>query len=449
MKQTTRHSLIGVALAVLASGCAETNFPDATGEGRIRGIAAIPDAPELFFLIEERLVGNVDYTGVAGFETYDDLSYNFNFDYALSGDIDPTRIATQAIDVVDGVEYTVIITGTLDNPTLTLWEDEQREWGDTETVLEPFFTNFATSLGSVDVYLLDEGTTPVLGSELGTIAPGERLAPGDIESGNYEIVFTVPDDPATILYTSGLINALPRSRPLFALFDPTAINTAPSLMTIISEGGQSTPVADENFPGQFRFYHASPTVGNVDLYLDNDFSTPFASDVAYGDLVPYLDATSITPILTATAVGNSGAVVLENTLVTPLGERRTIALIGDMAEPNIVTLENNGRPLSVSPIIRVVNLSATQDFVNIYLQDPGTEITETTFAAFAGIPPFFDTAYFGRAEGMIEMTVTNFASIEPVAPPIVFGSSIGDVIDIAIIETVDPDELAIDVYSTQ
>ena len=449
MKKTFSHGLAALILAILVGGCAETNFPDATGEGAVRGIAAISDAPELFFLIEERLVSSVDYSGVAGYETYDDLSYNFNFDVALPGDIDTTRVATQFVDVIDGMEYTVVLTGSLDNPTLTLWEDTEREWTESETVFEPFFANFAPSLGSVDVYMHAEGTVPVVGNELGTLAPGERMTPGDIESEAYEIIFTAPGDPTTVLYTSSRINALPRSRPLFALFDPTQVNTAPATMNIISEGGQSTSVADPNYPGQFRTYHASPTIGNVDLYVDNDFTAPIATNVAFGDVIPYIDAASITPILTATAIGNPGAVVLESSLVTPLGEHRTVVLVGDLAEPNIITLQDNGRPLSISPIIRIVNLASTQNFINIYLLDPGAEITATTLAAFAGIPPFFDTAYFGRAGGMIEMTVTNFANTTPVAPPVVFDSAIGDVIDISIVETVDPDELAIDVYSRQ
>jgi hypothetical protein len=140
-----------IVIAIFANGCAETTRPLATGTGSIRGIAAIVDAPDSLFMIEERRVGPTPYKGVAGFNIYDDLSYNFNFDFFLPGDIDRTRLTTQFIDVVADMEYTVVLTGSIDNPTTILWEDAQREWDDAETVFEPVFAHISPALGDVDV----------------------------------------------------------------------------------------------------------------------------------------------------------------------------------------------------------------------------------------------------------------------------------------------------------
>ena len=45
----------------LSSGCAESTRAVATGKGKIRGINSIVDAPQLFFQIEERNIGVVNF----------------------------------------------------------------------------------------------------------------------------------------------------------------------------------------------------------------------------------------------------------------------------------------------------------------------------------------------------------------------------------------------------
>ena len=74
-----------LAIAGAMGGCGESSQPVATGKGQIRGINAIVTAAEVGFLIEERNLGGVNFKGATGFSTFDDLTYNFNFDYFLPG----------------------------------------------------------------------------------------------------------------------------------------------------------------------------------------------------------------------------------------------------------------------------------------------------------------------------------------------------------------------------
>lgn len=434
-----------LALAWMLGGCAETSLPDPTGKGKVRGIATIVDAPDVGFFIEERIIGNVAYKAVGGFEEYDDLTYNFNFDIFLPGEDDAVRLATQFIDVVRDMEYTLILTGSVDNPAIVMWEDAEREWTGTETVFEPAFAHFSPQLGDVDVYFAEPDTAPALGNEIGTLSNGGRLPVQDFPQGDYELILTAADDPSTVLYTSAVIDAVATSRPLFVIFDADPSIAGPVAVSLINENGTSTNIPDPSFPAQLRAYHANFSVGNVDIYFNEDFASPVYADVAFAELGNYVDLTEASTRLTVTAAGNPGAIIFENDIIVALGAKRTVMLVGDDATPFFNALNDEPRPLSTGPVLRISNLAINDDFINIYILEPGTEITETTNATFFGLPSQVDTNYFSQVAGMYEMTITSITDVTPIAPTLMLDLAVGDVIDIAILDTADPTafELAI------
>ena len=203
--------LVATLIVVAAeSGCAESTREKATGEGNIRGINAIVTAPLVGFLIEERAIANLDFKGNSGFNRFDGLGYNFNFDLLRPGIIEPDRLATQFIDVGADIEYTVVLTGTIANPSSFFWEDSIREWSGTETVFEIVLAHLAPSMGELDFYFAAPGTVPVLGQAVGSLTNGTRLPILEFDGGGlgglYELILTPKDDPATIVYRADLCN---------------------------------------------------------------------------------------------------------------------------------------------------------------------------------------------------------------------------------------------------
>ncbi|MDH3552622.1 MAG: hypothetical protein OER22_08415, partial [Gammaproteobacteria bacterium] len=63
-----RYLIPAVCMAAVCLGACsnESKLPVATGKGNIRAINAIPSAPAFSFLIEERLIGSVDYRASTG-----------------------------------------------------------------------------------------------------------------------------------------------------------------------------------------------------------------------------------------------------------------------------------------------------------------------------------------------------------------------------------------------
>jgi hypothetical protein len=438
-----------IAAAIVVGSCAETQRQTATGKGRIRGIAAIVDAPDTVFRIEEKSLGTLRYKAATSYASYDDLEYNFNFDIQLPTDTDLTRLASQFVDVIADTDYTIILTGTFANPQTIVWEDAPREWTGTETVFEPTFAHFSPALGDVDVYFAPPGTPPVLGNAVATLANGERVRSPDVESALYEVILTAAGNPSNILYTSEVLQGTERTRPVFAIFDADPSITSPVAMHIVSEGGGSLGVPDPAFPAQLRFYHTAFGVENVDFYFDDDFGNRIFADVAFGELTTYTGVSDADTKVTLTATGNTGAILHENGIVIPPGSKQTIVLAGDPATLFFNQLKDEPRPLAVGAALRVANFAINNDFTKAYLLEPGTEINAFTEALFGGLSSQADTGYFSFEQGPFEMTITDFNDIVPIAPPVTLDLAVGEILEIAILDTVDPAVFELTVYDRQ
>ena len=404
----------------------------------MRGIAAIVDAPDIVFYIEERAIGNLPYKGVVGFREYDDFSYNFNFEYSSPGERDLVRFLTHPLKVNADMLHTMIVTGSIDNPVVLEWEDAEREWAETETVVEVTFANFSPAIGDVDVYFVPPGTTPVLGNAVGTLANGERLPPTDFAEGVYEIIITPAGDPTNILYLSGAIVTGVRNQPLIAIFDADPTIPSPVAVSLITAQEFQSPLPDPRFASQVRLYHAGVGTENADVYFDDDFTSPVISNLGFKELSPYLDSANGVVKVTLTAVNNPGAILLEREIVVTAGTLRTLALLGEPANLLMNVIADQARPLSTFAVMRIAHWAINAEFLTVYLLEPGTEITDTTFPLTPGLRSEFDTGFLGIDPGMHELTVTEFGSLVPIAAPIILDLREFDVADVAIIDTVDP-----------
>jgi hypothetical protein len=143
-----RNFLLCLA-AFLAAGCAQdSGLPTPSGKGTIRGINAIPASPTVTFKIEERPLDTLIYKAASPGARYDDFDYNFNFDALLSAE-GSTRIASVPLNIDANRDYTLVLTGDLEAPDVLVWDIDQREWNDTETVFELRFAHLAESQGKV------------------------------------------------------------------------------------------------------------------------------------------------------------------------------------------------------------------------------------------------------------------------------------------------------------
>ena len=438
-----------LAVVIAVSSCVKSSRPVATGKGDIRGINAVVTAPNISFLIEERPLADMGYKETSGFNKFDDLTYNFNFDLFLPGALTATRVATQLVDVLADHQHTVVITGTIANPSTLAWDDPVRQWEESETVFEAIFAHLAASISAIDVYFAPTGTPPLLGAEIGSLASGARLAGMDFADVEYELILTLQGDPATILYQSVPIITTARTRVTIAIFDPDPSNTGDVAVSLIADSGATLPIPDVNFPAQLRVLHAAFGVENVDGYFDRNFASLIYSAIGFQGLATYADVAAVNTTLTLTQVGNSGATIHEGDIFVAPTSKSTAVLGGTLAAPFFFIVVDDARPLETFPVVRLINMSVNTDPVNIYMLEPGTPIEETTLPAFSGFPARFDTGFFGAQVGLQEFTLTLVGETTPIATPLILDLANGDIVDIVIVDTVDPTMLEVVVFDSR
>ena len=435
--QSTFLSVACVWVALALSGCAETQRPESTGKGSVRAINAIVDSPDLVFRNEERSQGNIGFRTTVGFTNWDDLEYTFNFDIFLPDQDDAIRLASQFVDVVVDTEYSLALVGSLDDPSVIMWEDAERSWEGTETVFEADFVHLSPMTGQVDVYFVLDGAAPVPGEEVGTLSFGERLPFREFPEGDYSLVLTAPNDPANVLFTGTAARLAPAVRLTVALFDPDRSITAPVAVNfILSDGAALTP-SDINSPPKARLLNAVFGGVNLDGYFNNDLGAAVFSDVGFSELSTYVDLVDLVTPLTVTEAGNPANVVVEQDLQFVGNSFRTMAVYEFAGETQIRAVLDDARPLATFPVMRITSFASNIDFLDIYEQEAGTDIT-FEFPTFGAITPGVSTAYFSSREGMREITVVRTLEKDPIATPLVVDLVNGQIIDIIIVDTADP-----------
>ena len=329
-----RDLLLALACAIVVSGCAgETNRPQATGKGTVRAINAIETSPGIVYLIEERSIGTVNYKSASAANEWDDLAYTFNFEVTLAGDSTRTRVASQFIDVVVDTDYTIVLTGDLAAPDVTLWEAPRRTFEEGETVFEARFGHAAPGQAAVDVYFAAPGIAPAPGQAIGSIAPGEVLAPADYEAGDWVLTLTAAGDPGTVLFTSRTLTPVVPGSYTFTIFNTDANDVAPVAVQLISATGASSKVNDANFPPRLQLVQASTALATADVYLEDNgdmLTAPVVTDLAFRDVTAELPAFVGSNFLTYTTPMEPAAILFEAEPVIAAGTRNRFVTLGDM-----------------------------------------------------------------------------------------------------------------------
>ncbi len=431
------RALIVLAVAMLG-GCAETTLPEATGKSTINALNAMPASPSVGFLIEERFLGSVGYKGSLGAQPYDDLSYNFHFEFVFPGDSEATRIATQFIDMVAATDYMLVITGSVTAPVVTQWERPEREFDGSETVFEAGFAHLSPSLGDVDVYFALTGTAPVLGEERAKLSFGDTMPAIDLESGQYEVVITARDDPATILYQSYDSFFAALFSYTIGIFDADASITGNISVRSISGQGAAIELADSNFLPALRTVHAAFGTENIDIYRDEDFTAPIYSDLGFGETTGDLPVLDGTVIYSYTAVGNPGAIIDEESQFVPRGLRVTTILAGlPGAELMRIILTDNRRSIETHAKLRLIQAAANFPALDLYLVDAGADITDLS-PTISGLTFGIATDFVARIANNYDLILTLPDEKTPIAGPLPLDLIEGDVVEALITDTVDP-----------
>ena len=434
-----------LAVAGIALGCAESQRPEASGKGTIRGIHAAPTVADVNFLIEERSLGTLSYKNSTTAQPFDDLAYNFHFDSRTPGQTSPTRLVTQSLEVVPDMDYVFVLTGTLASPSVLLWEAAGRQWEGTETTFEVSAGHLSPGLGDIDIYFAESATAPAAGSARGTLAFGERLPPFDVESGVYRLTVTEAGNPAAVLFRSMPRDHNERTSTLFTVQDADPSITSNLSVRRYDQNGNSAEVGDTSFPPTRRFFNAALDSGSMDIYVGDDFATPIVSNLAFGTVSGDVEVPPGESGYTYTAAGNPGAILAEDEDTVAANTRGTNFVIGEPDELEVAVFPDDRRPITSFSKVRIVQASIGFEQVDVYLLPPETDIADTS-PNLPRLATGNSSNYVHLEPGSYAITVTKTGEKTVLAGPLALSLGSGDIVESVILDTADPNVLTLSTY---
>jgi hypothetical protein len=418
---------------VLAACSGESSLPEATGKGSLRAINAIKTSPEIAFLIEERSIDAISFKNASSTASWDDLNYTFNFEVLLAGDTARTRVASINQDIVANKDYTFVISGALATPMISVWENDQREWGENETMTEFRFGHLAASEDPVDIYLAAPGVAPVPGEEVGTAAFGAVLPAFDMAAGEYVVTITAAGDDTDILFLSNPFITQAATSLIISLFDGDANTVAPlALRSFNASSGGTGVLTDSRLAPTIRFFHASkdPAVNLVDIYIEDLLGMP--------EPTPDLTApTDVFPLAYTTA-NEIMAIHIQENVGLATGFHWNLYFLGEPGDPQIVLGRPDRRSIETTARVSLLQTAANHALLDLYIVDRGVDISaEEVSPVIGGIPPSGTPINYALPAGGYDFHLTVSGEKTVVVGPFEVDVVLGDVLDLIVYDVDD------------
>lgn len=430
--------LLSCAAVLLLGACGkDSSLPSATGKASIRAINAIKASGEFNFLIEERLIGPAAYAAATASAQYDDLDYTFNIEVFYAGETAFRRIASQFIDFEADKDYTLLVSGTLDNPALTLWVADTRTFDEGATVFEARFAHASASLGALDYYFADPAVAPALGNQVATLSFGEVSTATDLEAGDFVLTITTANDPTDVVYVSDTTTIGAQGAFIFMPFEGSAASTAPVVVRAINTIGNSISLPDPRFLPTIQFINASMDLGIADIYDDDLLTSLLVQDHGYLDASAELEIPADANTFYYTPAGDTTAVTLETAVTAFSNSRYRLVASGVAGAFSGTVLIPDRRPVETYAKLLPFQVSNNFAFVDIYVVDADTSIDDVNPVLF-GLAPGQLAATVRLAAGSFDIYVTEFAEKVALAGPYRIDVDLGDVVDMIVVDQTDP-----------
>ncbi|MGI9260274.1 MAG: hypothetical protein ACR2QQ_15685, partial [Gammaproteobacteria bacterium] len=273
MKQL-RISIPTILLSLGLVGCDEPRKTPANVA--IAFINAAPSYSSISVLREETTAVDLNYRESAG-GSFGVDTYDFHFEVGAASE-DRLRPVSFALELVDGMEYTIVAT----EVNGVLQERIIESPGEVEGA---GLLHLAPTLAAVDVYVVTPGADPAAATPLGTVSFGQQLDPATIASGDIQIVVTEASNPASILMRSTTLTFPAGASLFFTIVDDAGLGFAD--LSVIVSGAANVALVDQNLQSSIRVINAIANRSPLDFGIDGDLDPPLLPNVDFGTLTDY------------------------------------------------------------------------------------------------------------------------------------------------------------------
>lgn len=433
-------STVAVTLAACNSSSERVEIdppPPQAGSAELRIHHTSADAPAVNVLANGAILAGlegVDYQQSSPLLEVDAATYEVNVDGILPGG-DTTTVIDAELTLEEDVRYEVFALGNIAG-------EGEFEFGphiiaESITPVAEGEARLLVLHGApvdipVDVYLSPGDSEIDAGSPAFTISYKEHEYASAPE-GEYTVTLTVAGDPASVLFTSPVLD-LPAGADLVVT---ATLNTGANSgldgapIALVVSGAEGADVVYSTSTGaDVRVFHAAADVDAVDIY---------ANEISGDPAIPGLDFPEFTDYLNLAAGEYEFIVTLENETTAALsqelelvnGWQGTVFAAGELGQEtlNLQAIALDNRRVATEARLRLIHASPVAGDVDIYVTE--TDDISSAEPAFSAVPfnaaELVTTGNVALAAGDYYVTITAAGSSTPALGPLPVELSAGGI----------------------
>lgn len=395
-----------IALPFFLVGCDDNDDPApapapevVVEPANVRVLHASPDAPAVNILVDGNAVAEgLDYGESAGIFALSPASYAIAVEGIIPGG-NATVIGPVDLLLAEGVDYDIIAVNAVSSIEPLVIAD-QGALSDASLV-RVRVAHLAAAAPAVKVFVTEPGADLTGMDPLGTFAFKETLGPVELPAADYQVRVTLED--GTLVYDSGSIGLAAGKDLLIGAVPTTRDGDAPIQLAVL-DGEEVLLLNDVNDGANLRVVHDSADAPPVDVYL-NDGATPAIEDLAFPDVVGYVNLAAGSYDISVNAANTTTTVIDADGVQLANGSSYTVIALGALANIEPLVLVDNERTVATEARVRLVHGATLAGDVDIYVVAPMAAITGET-PAFSAVAFKQETGYVSLPAGDYDVVIT-------------------------------------------
>lgn len=407
----------------------------------VQVIHASPDAPAVnVFAGGNSLLEGFDYGNASGQVEVPAGALNVDVQALLVDGSTPSVIGPVDLELAEDTDNLVIAINTVDMIEPFIISREDLEIAADKTRVR--IAHLAPQAPQVDIYVTAPGTDVSTTDPLASASFKEETGEIEVDAGDYQIQIT-PAGSDTVVFDSGTVS-LPGGADLAILAIENTLTGSSPVQLLVAGETDSFYIRDVATPAELRVIHASPDAPNVDIVVNDGFTSPLIVDLPFADFAGFVEVAADTYNVKVVPNGATTPVVINADLALEATENYSVFAVDVLANIEPLVLTRDRRRISTEAKVDIIHASPAAGNVDIYVTAPRTDIN-TVDPNFSDIPFKASTDFVSLPEGNYEVSVTATGTKTIAIGPAAINLSAGGIYTAAAIDevrtTTDPDGL--------